>query len=100
MGVCPSETKARQEDHLDVSKQQRNPQQQVTTMSWVRQAIDDIKAQSYEELFPTGYGGSAKQPDVSEPSHFHPHRTTSLTKERNDTHRSSGPSTQTMYHRP
>lgn len=34
-------------------------------MSWVRQAIDDVKAQSYEELYPTAYGGSAKEPDVS-----------------------------------
>lgn len=34
-------------------------------MSWVRQAIDDIKAQSYEELYPTAYGGSSEKPDVS-----------------------------------
>lgn len=33
-------------------------------MSWVRQAIDEIKAQAHEELYPTAYGGSAKQPDV------------------------------------
>lgn len=34
-------------------------------MSWVRQAIDDVKAQSYEELYPTAYGGSSEKPDVS-----------------------------------
>lgn len=44
---------------------QPNPRQQSTTMSWVRQAIDDVKAQSYEELYPTGYGGSSEKPDVS-----------------------------------
>lgn len=34
-------------------------------MSWVREAIDEIKAKSYEELYPTAYGGSSKAPDVS-----------------------------------
>lgn len=33
-------------------------------MSWVRQAIDGIKANPYEELYPTAYGSSAKEPDV------------------------------------
>lgn len=28
-------------------------------MSWVREAIDDIKVKSYEELYPTPYGGSS-----------------------------------------
>lgn len=41
-------------------------------MSWVREAIDEIKAKSYEELYPTAHGGSAKEPDVSP----HPRNTT------------------------
>lgn len=34
-------------------------------MSWVREAIDEIKSKNHEELYPTAYGGSSKSPDVS-----------------------------------
>lgn len=40
-------------------------------MSWVKQAIDAVKAQPYEELHPTAFGGSAEKPDVRAPSHCH-----------------------------
>jgi hypothetical protein len=40
-------------------------QQHPAKMSWVSKAIDDIKAQPSEELYPTAYGSSAKDPSVS-----------------------------------
>lgn len=64
LGTGISETKDRC-DHLCIPTDQPKSRQQSITMSWVRQAIDDVKAQSYEELYPTAYGGSSEKPDVS-----------------------------------
>lgn len=41
-------------------------------MTWVREAIDEIKSKSYEELYPTASGGSSKAPDVSPAGQCHP----------------------------